>query len=266
MGVLNKNWGQLLEGFISRFRHNLYAGDYATWQEALSQCSRYDAPDILEKVKNATLKVKNGEAVYERDSMLFDKIEYSWPLLADLMHVAAVNKGRLNVVDFGGSLGSSYFQNRRFLSGLKVTWNIVDQKSFVACGRELIQDDVVHFYESVDEYIGQQGVPDILITSCTLPYIERPYELIQSITHYGIPYLCIDNTPFNYENRDRLTVQKIPSAIYATSGLPCWLLSYESLKSSIMQQYDLIAEHRNDLYIYIDGKKVPYQGFFARLK
>ena len=78
--------------------------EYATWQDATENCTGYDAGGILEKVLEATLKVKNGEAVYERDSVLFDHIEYSWPVLSGLMWVAARNNGRLNVLDYGGSL------------------------------------------------------------------------------------------------------------------------------------------------------------------
>ena len=59
---------------------------------------------ILGKVLEATLKVKNGEAVYERDLVLFDHIEFYWPVLSGLMWVAARNNGRLNVLDYGGTL------------------------------------------------------------------------------------------------------------------------------------------------------------------
>ena len=78
--------------------------EYATWQDATENCTGYDAVGILEKVLEATLKVKIGEAVYERDLVLFDHIEFYWPVLSGLMWVAARNNGRLNVLDYGGSL------------------------------------------------------------------------------------------------------------------------------------------------------------------
>jgi putative methyltransferase (TIGR04325 family) len=38
-------------------------------------------------------------------------------------------------LDFGGSLGSSYFQNKKFLDALRlVEWNVVEQENFVATG------------------------------------------------------------------------------------------------------------------------------------
>ena len=62
-----------------------FEGSYPTWQDANAQCNGYTSKEILEKILVATLKVKKGEAVYERDSMIFDQIEYSWPVVSVLM-------------------------------------------------------------------------------------------------------------------------------------------------------------------------------------
>ncbi len=65
------------------------------------------------------LKVKRGEAVYERDSIVLEKFQYSWPLTSGLLYAATMSNSKLNVLDFGGSLGSSYYQNRNYLKGIK---------------------------------------------------------------------------------------------------------------------------------------------------
>ena len=76
----------LLE-FYSRIQNRKYGwkGDYKTWKEAKDVSTGYETNEIILKVKQSLLKVKNGEAVYERDSLIFDEIHYSWPLLAGLM-------------------------------------------------------------------------------------------------------------------------------------------------------------------------------------
>ena len=74
-----------------------WTGNYTSWQEAKQHSSGYESSVILETVKNALLKVKNGEAVYERDSVLFDKIQYSFPLLSALMWISSKNNSRLSV-------------------------------------------------------------------------------------------------------------------------------------------------------------------------
>ena len=49
-------------------------GPFPTWEEASLASSGYDSSLILDKVLSASLKVKNGEAIYERDSVIFDQI------------------------------------------------------------------------------------------------------------------------------------------------------------------------------------------------
>src|SRR5262244_902114 len=76
------------------------SGDYGSWDEAVRASTGYDSQIILEKTKTALLQVKHGQAAYERDSVVLAEIQYSWPLLAGLLWVAAQSGGRLNVLDF----------------------------------------------------------------------------------------------------------------------------------------------------------------------
>ena len=119
--ALLRQWRKIHGGGIT------FEGPFATWDEAVGMSSGYDSQQILDKVLAATLKVKYGVAPYERDSVLFDEVQYSWPVTAGLMWVAARNGGRLSVLDFGGSLGSSYFQNREFLEGIPdLRWSVAN--------------------------------------------------------------------------------------------------------------------------------------------
>jgi len=94
-------------------------GNYPDWEAAKKASAGYDSEIILKKVTDALLKVKDGEASGERDSVLFDKVQYSWPLLAGLLWIASRNNNRLTLLDFGGSLGTSYFQNKLFFKPFK---------------------------------------------------------------------------------------------------------------------------------------------------
>jgi putative methyltransferase (TIGR04325 family) len=120
-----------------------FEGSYSTWKEADALSNSYGNMDILEKVLSATIKVKNGEAVYERDSVIFDQIEYSWPVLTCLMCAAAQISGCLKVLNFGGSLGSSYFENRLFLNSLpNFSWNVVEQTHFVVARKNIFRTNI----------------------------------------------------------------------------------------------------------------------------
>lgn len=241
-------------------------GHYDNWQQALHDSTGYDAGNILQRVLKATLQVKEGKAVYERDGVLFDRVEYSWPLLAHLLWIANRNNGRLRAIDFGGSLGSTYFQNKAFLDSLpEVQWNVVEQANFTEAGKMYVGGDRLQFFTTIESCIQQQGIPDLLLLACTLPYIEKPYELLAELAQHRIPYLMIENTPFHDRPGDRLTVQRVSPQIYE-AAYPCWLLDYEKVKAALGGVYKIHTEYTNDTIIYVDGRPVPYRGFLATLK
>ena len=200
------------------------SGDYHTWDEALAVSTGYDSAIILEKTRIALLKVKKGEAAYERDSVLFDEIQYSWPLLAGLMWVAARLEGRLNVLDFGGSLGSTYYQNRAFLSALPhVRWNIVEQSRHVETGRALFEDDTLHFYAGITDCLADT-LPNAGLLSGVLQYLEHPYTILDQMLELPGECVIIDRTPFWTGPTDRLCLQTEPPGIFPVS-YPSWMFS-----------------------------------------
>lgn len=217
-----------------------WSGDYASWKDALDASMGYDSGEIIEKVKNALLKVKNGEAAYERDSVLFDEIEYSWPVLSGLLWVYA-QEHKLNLIDFGGSLGSTYFQNRKFIHPLKdIQWNIIEQENFVDVGLKYFQDDQLKFHYDIQSCIADSS-PNCILLSSVLPYIEDPYGLVSKLLNYNFKFLILDKMPFVEGDKDRLTVQKVPKRIYNAS-YPAWFFSEQNFKASILQKYEIVEE------------------------
>jgi len=201
---------------------------------------RIQFPAILEKVRDSALLVKKGLAPYERDSVVFDKVQYSFPLLAGLMWIAAQNNGKLNVLDFGGSLGSTFHQNKFFLNTLDyVRWCIVEQPDFVRTGIDSFSDDVLHFYYSIDDCFKENNI-DIILLSSVLQYLESPFDILNHIKLKRIKYIIIDRTPF-IKGRDRITIQKVHPKIYNAS-YPCWFFNKTKFLDSIIGDYDMIME------------------------
>lgn len=221
-----------------------FEGDFSSWKEASSRCDGYDATEILNKVLSATLKVKRGEAVYERDSVIFDQIEYFWPVTAGLLWVAARNQGRLNVLDFGGSLGSSYFQNREFLNALpEVSWNVVEQAHYVDAGRDNIQSDELRFYKTIDECLADNQ-PNAVVLSSVLQYLEDPASIIERVATTGATCLIIDRTPFSDMERDKILIQTVPASIYSGS-YPMWVFSLPGFSRHLETDWRLVATWQN---------------------
>jgi putative methyltransferase (TIGR04325 family) len=195
-------------------------GEYKTWEEAENVSAGYDAIEIIQKVRESTLKVKNGRAVYERDSFIFDEIQYSWPILAGLMFANAIHRGALKVLDFGGSLGTTYFQNKKFLDNLQdISWSIVEQKHFVDIGKTNFEDKKLKFYYDIESCIKQES-PNVLLLSSVLQYIKKPYELLDKLLKNNFETILIDRTSFS-KTKKKIKLQVVHPKIYKAS-YPCW--------------------------------------------
>lgn len=244
-----------------------FEGQYASWEEASSQCSGYDEEEILAKVLAATLKVKGGEAAFERDSVLFDEIEYAWPLLTGLMWAAARNAGSLSVLDFGGSLGSSYFQNRKFLQTLpSVRWNVVEQAHYVEAGRAYIQDGGLRFYQSIDECL-TENKPNMILLSSVLQYVKSPIDIIERLPSLGASTLIVERTPFSKGPRDKLMIQRVPTSIYSAS-YPMWIFSESAFMKKLLVDWHLVASTLGPEGVVHarNGFEFSFQGFLLELR
>jgi putative methyltransferase (TIGR04325 family) len=223
------------------FRQLQLTGSFDCWEEAVAESTGYDAEEILQKTATALRKVKHGDAVYERDSVLFDEVQYAWPLLAALMWVAARCGGKINVMDFGGSLGSTYFQNRAFLDSIQdVRWNIVEQLSHVLAGQREFQNERLRFFESIDACVAESQ-PDLVLLSGVLQYLERPYDILDALRQTDATFLLVDRTPFWSGSNDRLCVQNVPAEIYCAS-YPSWIFSLPRFRSILSLHWDVISE------------------------
>ncbi len=233
-------WCSLLQGDLGPQNSEVWVGDYPTWQAAEAASEGYDSAHIVEKCRAAVLKVKRGEAAYERDSVLFEEVQYSWALLAGLQFAAARHAGRLSVLDFGGSLGSTYFQNRAFLRRLPAcSWNIVEQPDFVDVGRADFQDEELRFHGSVAECL-LATKPNVVVISGSLQYMPNPPALLAEIIGHGFDVVILDRTPFISGQRDVLTVQTVPAEIYQAS-YPSWFFSRDKVEALFAADYDLLA-------------------------
>ncbi len=249
----------------SRSERIYFTGDYGSWEEAERASTGYNAPVILEKTREAMLRVKNGLAPFERDSVSLNTIDYPFPLLAGLFRAAAENSNELSVLDFGGSLGTSYFQCRKFLSPLRrIRWNVVEQPAHVAAGAKEFANDELHFYESIENCLKAE-TPDLFLLSSVVQYLPSPYEFAGEVARRNFKYIIVDRTPFLRGGRDRLTVQHVPAWIYP-AVYPCWFLLEERFLAAFTGSYDQIAEFKAMDATQPDGGEADYKGFIFRIK
>ena len=260
----------LVPVFLNRIHYGRpFSGNYSSWKEAQKFSTGYDSVLIIEKVKEALLQVKNGRAAYERESVLFNKIEYSRPLLAGLLWCASRSHNKLILLDFGGSLGTTYFQNRKFLNDLdELRWCIVEQNQFVECGKKYFEDDQLKFYYDIDSCV-REWRPNILVLSGVLQYLERPHEEIEKILKYDFEYILIDRTLFLAAPiPDRPAVQNVPPGIYGfKASIPVWFFNQGDLMKHFTGRYEVVEEFPTiDGEIHLAGVEAVYKGLILRMK
>lgn len=230
-----------------------WKGNYNSWDDAESISTGYDQVVVLEKVRKSLLAVKNGDAIYERDSVLFNEIQYNWPLLSALMLSSSRNNGLLSVMDFGGSLGSSYFQNSKFIEHLHVEskWGIVEQRHFVDVGKKDFENDQLKFFYDIKTCIDELK-PNVLLLSSVLQYIEKPFSLLNEILKHRFDFIIIDRTPFTLNNEEVIKVQYVHPSIYNAS-YPCWFFSknklcnfFDSYGYELIEEFDALDGFGND--------------------
>jgi putative methyltransferase (TIGR04325 family) len=200
-----------------------FEGPFASWTLAVAQSETWDAPEITELFLRSALAAKEGKIACEHDGMPYNHPAYSHTMLAFLL-LATARDGGLNIVDFGGGLGSGYFQNARLLRLMSssVRWNIVERPIFVKLGIEHFQNDALRFYSALGEAIARSK-SNSLIFSSSLQYVEEPFALIDEATRSAIRILAIDRTLTWGRPDDGIFLQHPPKAHYrATFACRCF--------------------------------------------
>lgn len=253
--------------FQKKLNENItFTGNYSSWDEASKVCSGYDSDNIITKVKESLQLVRDGKAEYERDSVIFDQIQYSQPLLIGLLFASSLSQGKLKILDFGGSLGSTYFQNRKFLSKLKqVEWSIVEQEKIVNIGISEFENEELRFYHTIEEVVRIRK-PDVVLFSSVLPYISNPYEVLSSIKNYKFKTIIIDRTPFFVENfSERITVETVPKEIY-DAKYPAWFFNYFKFLSCLSDEYELVETFESNDQYSLNDAEIIYRALIFKRK
>jgi putative methyltransferase (TIGR04325 family) len=241
-----------------------FCGHFKSWSDAVKASSGYEEEGILNKAVEAVRKVRNGEMAFERDGVPFPEMQHNFPLLWALTRAAA-SHGRLHILDFGGALGSSYYQSRQLLrpcSALK--WAIVEQPSHVVAGNKEFANSELGFYDSIESAFEKNDY-DVLLLSGVIQYLPDPLNFLSQVLDRGISTIIVDRTPFMENGISRLTVQYVPRTIYRAS-YPAWFLSEKEVLSKFEKQYETIASwpalDKHDP----QGGRAAYKGFLFELR
>ena len=246
--IISPNFLYLVKKIFSRKNRDAgFKKGLKNWQDALNNSSSYDTQDVFEKTLSAARLVRDEKAVYERDSVVFDKIQYDYQLLSSLLLIANL-QNRLHLIDFGGALGTSYRQNKKYLDCLPISkkWAVVEQSEFVRIGINEFQTDILSFHDSIFQV---DFDIDAVIMGSSLCYLEKPYKILGEIMKIEPHFILIFRTPFSNSDIESISIQQVPNNIYNAS-YPFWTLSKAKVVMFLSEKYELFEEWNDELQAY----------------
>lgn len=193
-----------------------FSGDYDSWSAAYKECDGYESANILDTVSKAINRVIKGEASWERDGCLFYEPKYVYCLCAAILKCAIQNENKgVRILDIGGALGSTYFQNRNYLKDVKnIEYIVAEQDNFADYGHRNLENEVLKFIRSSERWDEQERV-DIVLLSGSLNYIEEYEEIISKINRAEPRYIILDRIMVG--SRMRICREMVPEYIYKCS-------------------------------------------------
>ena len=224
----------------NKFRHG-----YSSWEEAAAECTGYDAKGIVDKVLDSSRSVRDGVSAYERDGVIFDQIQHSWELLSALLGTPRRGSS-LRILDWGGSLGSTYRQNRDLLhaAGLEIYWTVLEQSHLAEIGEKEFANPELRFISGLAGVSDEEF--DVILFASSICYFDSPSEAIKSALALQPTRIIFDRTPHSKSKHDLIGVQKVGKGIYKAS-YPIRSFAEGSLSLIIGDGYSLVSAWNSDL-------------------
>ena len=209
---------------------------FFTYSDALNYSDGYDNPKIAETLRSNAHHMLNTPKAYVRDGIVFNCGKYSYALLGAIY--AEDKKHDINVLDFGGNLGSLYYQHLEYLRRGINKWIVIEQSYLIEITKEFKFDDKLVYYPVLD-YVKDYHF-DLIILSSVLPYLEDPYDILNDLLAFHADFVFIDRTYFcDFKAWDFVMIQE---NLNTGINYPVWIFN----KLKMIQYFELKGYHLVD--------------------
>ena len=236
--------------YLGYFRsRNKFVGRFSTFQDAQKKSGvGYEDRDLLNKIIEVNLKVKNGLIVQERDGVALERFENSANLNFHILNFLQQNKkDRVRIVDFGGGLGTTFRQFVHFTK-IRPSWAVIEQQALMDAGNEIFANEHLTFHA------GPEGLKaDILVLSAVIDVLKDPFELVHQLISVLSPGLIILDRTLFCERKDHFyTIKKTARHITGGKRYPVAFFSEEKMKT----YFENLGYEISDTWKTTDGQVV----------
>lgn len=144
-----------------------------------------------------------------KDNKLVDIQRQNFFSLNIILEIFYKQNKKINLIEFGGSLGSKYLNFKKLISNnaKELHWSIVEQNNYVNIGKKSIQNRELKFLNNINDAIYNK-LNNILIFSNSLQYYKNPYEILnQALNSANIKYILFESLPLT-KKVDHILLQK----------------------------------------------------------
>jgi putative methyltransferase (TIGR04325 family) len=224
---------------------SVFEGPLPSWEAAMSRSDGWDSPLITDKTLDAARKVRDGLIEFEQDGLARKKIIYSATILAFLLLVLSRHQNVLNIIDFGGGLGSNYVQNRKILRQLTATavrWNVVERATFAKLGIEQFQTSELNFFSTLEAALSNQTPIPALLFSGSLQYIIDPLSLLDRVVNAGIEIIAFDRLLVGPGEKHAVFIQHPDQNVFYKATYPVWCFSKDAFVAWLVSKGFILVE------------------------
>jgi putative methyltransferase (TIGR04325 family) len=199
-----------------------FEGPFDSWEVAKARADGWDAQVITDKTVAAARRVRDGLAAVEQDGVERTNIPYSSTILSFIALVLAKHRA-IELIDFGGGLGSNYFQNRKIVraTGLPVRWNVVERAALAEIGAREFQTDELRFFPSLAEISPKC---DSVVFTGSFQCLATPDPVLDGFAA-ETRILAFDRLIVSPEAIDRIYVQHPDPVMFYRATYPTWCFS-----------------------------------------
>ena len=208
---------QLINLFF-RFSGRIYfSNEQKSWTTALRSSKSYNDKNIFDKIINLYDLIKHKDKeFYERDSLIFHQKPDETELINFLKQAIKNIKKPLEILDYGGSLGSRYYSNYNFIVNKSINWNVIEQRDFVQYGKKKLQNKRLNFYYNLNDCFTDKKI-NFALFSNSLQYLENYTQILKEIKDQNIKYFFFDYLPLSHFKSHKTYIQNISKRVYESS-------------------------------------------------
>lgn len=230
-------------------------GPFSSWQDAVTHSNGWDDPKITKKTLESALRVRDGHSEFEQDGVVRPNIIYSPTGLAFiLLMVGRQQEGPIRVIDFGGGLGTHFYQHRKLFESMQrsFSWNVVERPDIVQLGKQHFETLSLRFFSEVADIQDATG----FLSSGGVQCLADPHALLDTVCKSGVPTIAIDRLLISTEeNEDRLFVQHPDPTVYYAATYPVWCFSLDGfIRRFEARGYRLVDRFTGNLNAVVDHR------------